>query len=295
MKNNEIKKHTNNQIVVSDGKYKLPTDIPVTQKCKDIFLSQKNFDKIKVIEDKNIVVNTLHQYINQTIMDKGVNMPPEEITYLKQRVSDDIMNHYTAYTLEEIRLALYYGVREEFGEYYGINAITIFKWLKSFRWELIPQTNLAMKKYLPSPDDRPKEVITKEQIDIENIGRCDSIFKIYKENNKYDFYDFGNVLYDWLDKRKLIDFTTEQKIDFKTESKNKLKSKMMDKNYDLSKRGKGVQKIDLSKYFEEIDNGINKQGVSAVIIGAKRLALLSFFTKHLDKNLQEFNNFLKHK
>ena len=180
--NKQITKHGTKQIAIVDGNIKLPSNIPVTQKAKDVFLSNKNFPKIKEIKDKNKVVHQIHTYINQTIMDKGVNMPPEEITYLKQRVADDIMNHYTSYTLEEIRLSLYYGVREEFGEYFGINSITIFKWLKSFKWELIPQTNLIMKPYLPKPDDRPKEQITTEQMNLEYQNRCISIQALLQEN-----------------------------------------------------------------------------------------------------------------
>lgn len=288
--NKQITKHFSNQITISNGAYNLPNNLPVTQKAKDVFLSSKNFPKIKDIADKNEVVQSIHTYINQTIMDKGVNMPPEEITYLKTRVADDIINHYSTYTLEEIRLSLYYGVREEFGEYFGLNAITIFKWLKSFKWELIPQTNLLMKPYLPNPDERPKETITQEQLDKDYTNRCISIHKLLQEKNEYDFYDFGNVLYEWLDKRGCIPFSNEEKQKFKKESHIKLRKKMMDNNYDLSRRGRSIQKINLDEFFQGVEEGTNREGSSAIIIGAKRIALFNFFVLTKELSIADFTN-----
>ena len=108
----------------------------LSKREKSIYLSNKAFIKIKDIKDMNQVVNPLHSIINSCIMDKGVNMPEEEITYLKQRVVTDVLQDFSHYTLEELRLATHYGVRGELGQYFGINPTTFYKWFKDYRFEI---------------------------------------------------------------------------------------------------------------------------------------------------------------
>ena len=149
-----IIKSENNLIVQKNNKLVIPKELPISNKHRELFLAGKNFPKISEIQDMNVVVKQIHTFVNMTIMDKGVNMPPEEQTYLKQRVTEDILRDFTRYTLEEIKLAFYYGVREEMGEYFGLNSSTFYKWLKNFRYELMPPAYKSVEKFLPKPEDK---------------------------------------------------------------------------------------------------------------------------------------------
>ena len=264
--------------VVVANKTVLPPNLPITQKAREVYLSNKNFLRIKDILDANVVVKNIHTYINQTIMDKGVNMPPEEIQYLKQRVTDDIIRHYPNYTLEEIRLALYYGVRGELGEYFGINPIGIFKWLKAFRFDLMPQCYLLIKKHLPAPESKTdKPEISDEELDNIYTSRVIEILTSLQDGHQYNFYDYGNCIYEWLQKIKLLTFTNEEKLELFEESKVKYRKSLKDENSEYVSRGRSILKIDIEQRLKDIEGGYNKDGRNAIVIGAKRIGLHRWF------------------
>ena len=133
-------------------------------------------------------------------MDKGVTIPVEEQNYLKQRVTEDIMRDFTRYTLEEVKLAWYYGVRGEMGEFYGLNSATFYKWLKEFRYELVPPAYKEIEKYLPKPEEN-KPQINQQELDRSIADTLISEFQKLKDDGVYNFYDFGNVGYRYVQSR----------------------------------------------------------------------------------------------
>jgi hypothetical protein len=268
-----IVKHEKNEIYLNDkNKVVIPKNLPISSKNRELYLSNKNHPRIKLIDDKNVVVKSIHTFINQTIMDKGVNMQPEEIQYLLQRVTDDIIRDYSHYTLEEIRLAFYYGVRGELGEYFGINPVTLYGWLKNFKYELMPQANKAIQKFLPKPKEAGADRSQKE-ID-QSIAETiyDVYFRLVTEG-QYDFYDFGNVCYNLLDSLGIITFTNKEKIELLKESRSAFRKTILDKNRDLTLKDRSIQKIDTTRAFKQLEEQNNPTFEHQVKIGAKRLAL----------------------
>mgnify|MGYP001139073957 CR=1 FL=1 len=269
-----IVKHEQNEIYINENSVVIiPTKLPISRQNRELYLSNKNFPKIAVIDDKNVVVKDLHVTINRTIMDKGVNMPPEEITYLTQTVTDDIMRNFSHFTLEEVRLACYYGVRGELGEYYGINPTTFYQWFKRFKWELIPKTNKAIEKFLP----KPKEIVRQQREVDESILNTlmDVYFELVTEGT-YNFYDFGSIAYNLLDELGIIPFTTEQKIELMSESRVAFRKTVLNKNRKLTLKDREVQKIDTTRVFKELDEQSNSSMEHQVRVGAKRLAIRKF-------------------
>ena len=65
---------------------------------------------------------------------------------------------------------------------------------------------------------------------------------------------------------------------------------MMDNNYDLSRRGRSIQKINLDEFFQGVEEGTNREGSSAIIIGAKRIALFNFFVLTKELSIADFTN-----
>ena len=65
----------------------------VSNKSRSVYQANTSV-MIKNIEDKNIVVNSIHQAVNRTVADKGVNMQVEDLDYLKKSITDDIIKDF---------------------------------------------------------------------------------------------------------------------------------------------------------------------------------------------------------
>lgn len=289
-----IQKYQSNQIVVVDGKTIIPSEIPISKKEKDIYLANKNFPKVSEIQDMNIVVNEIHSYVNMTIMDRGVNVPPEEIDYLKKRVTEDILRDFTRYTLEEIKLSFHYGVRGELGEFFGLNASTFYNWLKKFRYELLPPINQRVAKYLPNPEEKP--ALSQQEADRLTAINLLNAFKKLKEEKVYDFYDFGNLGYKLLERLDMLKLSNEEKFALIDKSKAKFKATLSDRNNELLLKGKNFLKIDLKRAYVQIERGNNPTFEHQIKIGAMRLAIYEYIKDCVDRNFdfeEELNERLK--
>jgi hypothetical protein len=291
----DIVKKENNLIVHQGDKLVIPKNLPISNRDRELFLSGKNFPKICEIQDMNVVVKQIHTLINLTIMDKGVTMPVEEQNYLKQRITEDIMRDFTRYTLEEIKLAWYYGVRGEMGEFYGLNSATFYKWLKDFRYELMPPAYKQVEKFLPKPDSSlPK--MSEQELDRSVADTLISEFHKLKEQGVYNFYDFGNVGYRFLEKIGLIDLSNEEKQELMKESQQQFRANLIKRNQELVMQGKSQLKVDLERSFEQIEKGSNPTFKTQIRIGAMRIAVYNFMKSCVDNKLdleKELNKKIK--
>jgi len=265
-----------------EGLFNIPNNLPLNQQHREIFLSCRNFPQIKSIEDNNLVVPVIHQLINQTIMDKGVKMEVEEIDYLKTKVTADIMNDYNSYTLEELRLAFHYGVRGEFGEYYGLNAVTFYGWLRSFRYDMLPPVSQKVQKLLPK-----HEPVAPSQEDTDKAIQT-TLYDVYLklcEAGEYEFYDIGNVVYKYLDRIGVIPFTNEEKMEFMQESRNRFGTSIVRRNSEFTKQGKDFHKVDIERAFEMLEKQSNPTFEHQVRVGAMRLALFHFLNSCAEQDI----------
>ena len=120
----------------------------VSQQSRSVYEANSS-TAIRKISDKNVVVNSIHQSINRSIADKGVNMEAEDMKYLKKSVTDDILNDFSNLSLQDIQLCFKMGVRGNLGEYFGINVVTFYQWLKKYKEDILPQTFHEVSKFLP--------------------------------------------------------------------------------------------------------------------------------------------------
>jgi len=279
-----IIKSENNLIVQKNDKLVIPKELPISNKHRELFLAGKNFPKISEIQDMNVVVKQIHTFVNMTIMDKGVNMPPEEQTYLKQRVTEDILRDFTRYTLEEIKLAFYYGVREEMGEYFGLNSSTFYKWLKNFRYELMPPAYKSVEKFLPKPEDE-KDKMTEKQFDRSISNTLIEEFLKLKDKGVYTYYDFGNIGYRFLEKFGFINLDNKQKSKLMKKSEEQFRANLIQRNKDLTMRGKSMAKVDLERSFKQIEEGSNPTFKNQIRIGAMRIAVYDFMKNCVENKI----------
>ena len=230
---------------------------------------------IKNVDDKNIVVNSIHQSINRSIADKGVNMDIEDMNYLKRSVTDDILKDFPTLTLQDVTLCFSMGVRGNLGEYFGLNVVTFYGWLKKYKEEIIPEAFNEVKKYLPPAQlEEPKVDYKKLDFDkVENI--CKEIIS-FNENGIYDFNDYGNIHFNFLNKLGCFDAISEDEKELvRQDAKQLFISQMKQKNMDLIAQGKNLQMIDLNQLLEKIEYG-EKDTETMIDIMYRKLSLKRF-------------------
>jgi hypothetical protein len=249
----------------------LPVNANVSSRTKDIYLANNN-QKIRLIDDKNIIVRQIHAFVNMTIIDKGVNMEKDDINYIKKRVTDDIMKDFKGLSLEDVQLAFYYGVRGEFGEYYGINPITFYGWLKSYKNVLLPS---VLKEVLPLlPKVAEKEVeIDKKEFDITMLNNLCAYYSKLISGGVYDLFDIGNIYFSFMNRMEMIDLSEEEWVEINDLAMGEVKIELSEQNKNLLNQGKSLHRINLSDAFKEIEAGENKTYNSMLAIYSKRLAL----------------------
>jgi hypothetical protein len=108
--------------------------------------------------------------------------------------------------LKEIEYCFSCGVRGEYGEYFGINVVSISKWLRTYYnseerrdaqvQNLFPRLPAKTK---PTPEELTemrKKALAKRWLEFCETGSC---------------YDLGNVAYNFLNSKGLISFTGDEK------------------------------------------------------------------------------------
>lgn len=249
----------------------LPINANVSSRTKDIYLANNN-QKIRLIDDKNSLVRQIHALINMTIFDKGVNMEKDDINLIKKRVTDDIMKDFKGLSLEDVQLAFYYGVRGEFGEYYGINPITFYGWLKSYKNVLLPSVLKEVLPLLPKMEEKEVE-IDKKEFDITMLNNLCAYYSKLISGSSYDLFDIGNIYFSFMNRMEMINLSEEEWIEINDLAMGEVKLELSEQNKNLLNQGKSLHRINLTDAFKEIEAGENKSYNSMIEIYSKRLAL----------------------
>ena len=257
--------------------------LSIDNTSKQVYLSHNNFPKVKDFKDKNEVSAQIDALVNFTFAYKGHSPATErEYEFTTNALKEDIFLNFNTYTIEDIKLAFKLGVRGELGEYYGLNAKTFYDWLKSYKLKYItPVTNnviaLLPKKEVPPPP--------KEQVDANNKIIICNVLQDFVKTKQYTFNDFGNVMYEFLLRLGIINFSKDEKNEFLKQSRVQLRIELSDRNEQLTKLGKTFHKIDLKKAFQEIEYESNKDYETQIIMLAKKNALKKFIETCADTEI----------
>jgi len=248
-----------------------------------------SLDIIKNIDNKNLIVNSIHQAVNKCLADKGINMIVEDMNYLKLTITDDIFKDFPTLTLQDINLCFSMGVRGNLGEYFGINVVTLYGWLKKYKEEVIPEATKEVNLYIkPAQLEEPK--IDYKKLDLEKVDNICSAIELYINDSIYDFNDFGNIHYKFLDKLGYFNSISEtEKDSLKEDAKQLFISDIKNNNLNLIERGKTFQITDINKLMENIENG-EKDTETIIEISYKKLLLKRFIVnfKFSNNKLDKF-------
>lgn len=254
--------------------------------CPNLTNSEKNYiisgfgKKIKEL-DKKEVTSFLVELLTKIKFESGhkteVSNEDEykKLVALVESVYLDLKNYFSTLTLNDIKFAFNLGVRKEYGEYMGINVVTIFNWLKSYVQDA--KRAEAKKKqaaYIESMN-KPKE-LTQDEKDSIMKEACIKAFEVFKLEKKYD--DIGNAIYNYLDKKVKINFTKERKDGIVKLARVSCKERYLNKLHSIK------DSFEKNAIKEALKN-IETQVTPDIIIEAKRIALNQYFSELIEMDL----------
>ena len=124
-----------------------------------------------------------------------------------------------------------------------------------------------------------------KQVDANNKIIICNVLQDFVKTKQYTFNDFGNVMYEFLLRLGIINFSKDEKNEFLKQSRVQLRIELSDRNEQLTKLGKTFHKIDLKKAFQEIEYESNKDYETQIIMLAKKNALKKFIETCADTEI----------
>lgn len=239
-----------------------PSELRYIKAYDNVQVKDKNrLDVILFISD--LIVKTYYSLGQKKDNDK-------EIELLAENLVNDLNKYHSTMTLEEIDLSFEFGVRKEYGEYYGLNLVTFDVWLKGFKMDQ-RRVHAFQKKinHLKAPDHIPTYE-EKEKIHKRSIELC---FNDYKENgilSKYKGYD-SLTCYEILKESGYLTITREQSWQIFEKATNSVKSDLSSKK--IKHIGDAILVQQITSEQELIESNKNQQ----VINESRKIALSIYF------------------
>lgn len=78
------------------------------------------------------LLEDLKAKITEAALYRGIGIKAEDVAVAAQMYMDDLENRFPALDLKEVTVILRNGIRKEYGEFYGINAGTLYDWTVAY-------------------------------------------------------------------------------------------------------------------------------------------------------------------
>jgi hypothetical protein len=226
-------------------------------------------NKVRIKGVSDIEMKSALSMIIWSIFELAGQKPEQkDVNIIVKEASKEIRSKYSkTLTLKEIEFAFRKGVFGDYGDYFGINTVTIMKWLKAYynseeRREAqrrVMSSQLSLEQKTEPTDDEKRKIV---------IDACTKAWELAKSGEYVK--DRGNTVYDFLAyERGIIHFTIEEKKAFMEQAKKELESEA---------RGRSLEAVQTVEFF------IEKITANGIIARAKRIALNAFFTKKLKED-----------
>lgn len=154
--------------------------------------------------------------INKAVFNMG--HPAKDIKDLTLMINEllgDVKTFCQAFTLPELVLACQNGSKEAYGQNFGVNVASVMRWMMGLLNDMKRQ---AAKKLLLDYS-KPKEEQPKELTDKERSSLAIEAFEKFKKTGIYD--DWGNVIFNYLERIQVLNFSNERKAEIKEIVKKK--------------------------------------------------------------------------
>lgn len=199
-------------------------------------------------------------------IDASAEAKKDNIIFLDS-VLKDITLFCKFITLDEIPTILHNGSRAKYDEpgKVFVTVSNVVRWFMSYMTE---QTRIDARRELERLKNPPPAPPTPEELEEIRVAMIDKAFTTYKSTRVY--VDYGNSVYDAIEKYKPIPLTVERKKEIATKARLFLiaEANRPAKNVFEQKRNR--------EFVEAVSNGYT-QAKEQIRIQAKKFALLAFF------------------
>ena len=215
-------------------------------------------------------ITIIAELLSKASVISGYPIKDEVASIFIEEIVKDFRTRYPLIHIKEIPTIFDKGSKGDYGEFYGINLLTINKWIRAYI------DNGEHSKFvidMPRPENQlqieVKTSLTHQEYDAlirAGIVRC---FTDYQTTSIV--LDYGNPKMDWLLQHKIIVLTQEQKDDYKLQAREELNDEALSKSGSLYRD----DKIEGKRLFEALLNA--KDEDSIIQSKAKLIALRDWF------------------
>lgn len=193
--------------IIQISKESNPTIVP--------FLEAFNSILVRDCNDSDIL-KTLLEIVTKTTFDAG-NTPKsqQEVEGILGALLPDVKLFFKTLTLAELKLAANRGVRGMYGEMIGVSVASLSKVFNGYMGDMKRQE--AKKALLEA--NTPKEVPPKDVTDEEWSQLAIEAFEKFKKAGFYE--DWGNIIYLFLERKGLLNYSNERKAEIKRSVENR--------------------------------------------------------------------------
>ncbi|MDR1913380.1 MAG: hypothetical protein LBQ68_02705 [Clostridiales bacterium] len=220
--------------------------------------------KIRECDDATIM-ESLAVIVAAMFATAGQKPEKKDVKMICREVCKDLKNRYKGLTLDEVKIACDNGVRGDYGDYFGINVVSINKWLKAYYYSEERQRAQREKLFKGLPQ---RTALTADEILQIKVNAYREAYGLAAAG-KY-VPDLGNLVYNFLDSRGKISFTKEEKLVFVERARAELETEAKER----AREALAPVRID-SVIARITDTGIIQR--------AKRIALNEHFRRILEK------------
>lgn len=209
--------------------------------------------------------NTIVSSVTASCQMLGQSMQDGQASFIFSKLPDMIRDDFPAMRVSEIPIALRKGVMGEFGQFFGINVVSVIGFIKAYMASEQRSEQLRnVHKALPGRSAPDPEQI--EKMETEMILMA---FEKFKKDRRYE--DFGNHVYHKLDARGMITFTNDVKHGFMKQARQNIEARNNPATASsLPERNK------MLAFLEQLEAG-DASSEAVIKSEAKKVALVEYF------------------
>jgi hypothetical protein len=242
---------------------------------RKIVAASRNYKIIKILDDKTLIkglidiINKAYYESGQSPKGNNDKEQAESISMFAITLLADIKEYFPTLTLAEIDAAVNRGIRKEYGEYFGINIVSIHQFIRGYKHSDERESSLQKQK-IHETAQREKDIEPPFEIDMNQYMNEECIKALELYRSKGILVDFGNCKYYHLENKGLINYSIAEKKEIYDQAvwqENNESSQLMNPSIqDLVKRladdtltrdeliKSTARTIALRKYFDDLIN-----------------------------------------
>lgn len=199
------------------------------------------------------------------------NYPEQlEFDYLKLKVQE----YFKELTCQELILAFELAVQQKYeidlklyDKPFSLNYINdVITTYKKYKFDILKKEKMKQKELFENQHP-PKDI---QEIRLKEGTLC--YWRLYRDNYIKDFSDYGNAMYNYLDRIGVIPFTKERKSEIKKQAIEKYRTELINNSINISKPHQ--IRDDCKKILSNFDNLKEENRIISI---SKVMALQMFF------------------